>query len=113
MSQTRSILRALPGLEAIRRLKDGGRDLFDALTALDGQVRRANASAGRVVLTDGHVYVETRAATLEAEFFFQLREARGTAGTYTVGAIVEGKSFELVSSSATDRSLVSWCVRYP
>lgn len=110
---SRSILGALPGLEAIRRLKEGGALLFGALSALDGQVRRANASAGRVTLVEGRALVETGVATSEAEFFFQVREERGTAGDLVVGVITEGRSFELLSSSATDVSVVSWCVRFP
>lgn len=110
MNQPRSVTHAMPGLEAIRR-KDPL--LGEALSALDGQVRRANATAGRARLVDGQALVSTGSATEAAEYFFQVREAGGTPGILTVSEIVEGRGFLILSSSSSDTSLVSWCVRYP
>ena len=77
-------------------------------------MRRAGATAGRARLVDGRAIVETPYATEAAEFFFQLREnALNTVETYILGALIEGRSFEIVSSDDTDTSLVSWCVRFP
>lgn len=108
---SRSSLSAIPSLGALRR---DAPEVYAALDALDGQVRRAGATAGRARLVAGRAIVETPYATENAEFFFQLREnALGTVETYLLGALLEGRSFEIVSSDDTDTSLVSWCVRFP
>ena len=108
---SRSPISSVSALEAVRRQLP---DVFTALSAIDGQARRANATAGRARLVSGRAIIETQYATEAAEFFFQLREnALNTVETYMLGAVIEGRSFEIISSDDTDTSLVSWCVRFP
>lgn len=70
-----------------------------------------NASAGKsAAMTAGTITISTTAVTSSSLIFLTNAVVGGTPGILSVGTIVNGTSFVINSSSATDTSQVNWLI---
>jgi len=73
----------------------------------------SNAKMGRDTLVDGTVVVSNTSVTANSEIFLTCQTPGGTTGFLSVSARTAGTSFTILSSSATDTSIVAWFIVEP
>ncbi len=97
------------GVQDDAELGDATDDKLDA----NGELRLssgANKQSGTAVLVAGTVTVNNTLIKTGSKVMHWREVSGGTVGHLTKGAIVDGVSFVISSSSNTDTSTVGWCI---
>lgn len=88
-------------------------DLVGALTKRLRFTQGTNGVMGRATLSNGAVTVSSNLITTSSQVFLSVQSVSGVPGTLTKANVSAGVSFDIVSSSAGDNSVVAYIIFEP